>query len=255
MTKIDCEQLIRSYGDWLKTKFTTKDVNGVCEITTPFLDRHNDRLQIYVCQTDRGLRLTDDGYILNDLEMCGCPVETTQRQSILQVMLGGFGVQEKNGELFIESSVEDFPRRKHALVQAMISVNDMFMTAKKTVTSLFFEDVQSFLEEQEVRYSPNVGFTGRSGYLHRFDFVIPKSRKMPERLLRAINNPTRESATALLFAWTDTKEVRSSNSTAYAFLNDRDRPLKQDVLSAFDHYDVKTILWTHKDEFKDELAA
>jgi Domain of unknown function DUF1829/Domain of unknown function DUF1828 len=255
MTKIDCDHLVRSYADWLKTKFTAKDVNGVCEITTPFLDRHNDRLQIYVAKTDRGLRLTDDGYILNDLEMCGCSVETSQRQAILHVMLAGFGVQEKNGELFIEASVENFPRKKHALVQAMIAVNDMFLTAKKTVTSLFFEDVQNFLEELDVRFTPNVGFTGKSGYLHRFDFVIPKSRLRPERLVRAINNPTRETATALLFAWTDTKEVRPANSIAYAFLNDRDRPLKQDVHSAFDHYDVKMIPWSHKDQFKEELAA
>lgn len=255
MTKIDCEQLVRSYGDWLKTKFTTKDVNGVCEITTPFLDRHNDRLQIYVSRTDRGLRLTDDGYILNDLEMCGCPIESSQRRNILQITLAGFGVQEKNSELFIESSIEDFPRRKHALLQAMIAVNDMFLTARKTVTSLFLEDVQGFLEDQQVRFSPNVAFTGKSGYLHRFDFVIPKSREMPERLLKAINNPTRENATALLFAWTDTKEVRPVNSMAYAILNDRDRPLKQDVLSAFDHYDIKTILWTLRDQFKHDLAA
>ncbi len=255
MNRINCEQLVLAYADWLKTKFTTKDVDGACEITTPFLDRHNDRLQIYVTQTERGLRLTDDGYILNDLEMCGCRIESPKRRSILHVTLAGFGVQEKNGELFVEASIEDFPRKKHALVQAMIAVNDMFLTVNKTVTSLFFEDVQSFLEEQEVRYSPNVEFTGKSSYLHRFDFLIPKSRSMPERLMRAINHPTRENATNLLFAWTDTKEVRPPNSIAYAFLNDRDRPLKQDVLSAFSHYDVKAILWSNRNEFKEELAA
>src|SRR6266496_638104 len=53
------------------------------------------------------------------------------------------------------------------------------------VISLFIEDVKQFLDEHEVRYSPYVEFTGKSGYLHRFDFLIPKLRKQPERLLKA----------------------------------------------------------------------
>lgn len=253
--KLDCELLVQAYADWLKAKFTMKDVNGVCEITTPFLDRHNDKLQIYVEQTEKGLRLTDDGYILGDLEMSGCSIETTQRRQILQVMLAGFGVQERNGELLVESSLEEFPRKKHALIQAMIGVNDMFLTAKKSIASLFSEDVSRFLDDHDVRFSPNVGFIGKSGYHHRFDFVIPHSRAMPERVVRAINHPTRDNASAFLFAWTDTREVRPANSKAYAVLNDQHGSLKQEVINAFDHYEVQTILWSQRNKFVRDLAA
>jgi hypothetical protein len=253
--KLDCELLVQAYADWLKAKFTMRDLNGVCEITTPFLDRHNDRLQIYVQQTEKGLRLTDDGYILGDLEMSGCPIKTPQRRQILQVVLAGFGVQERAGELLVESSLEEFPRKKHALLQAMIAVNDMFLIAKKSVTSLFYEDVSKFLDDHEVRFSSNVEFAGRSGYYHRFDFVIPHSRAMPERVLRAINHPTRDNASSFLFAWTDTREVRPANSIAYAVLNDQHGPLKREVINAFDHYEVKTILWSQRDQFITELAA
>lgn len=253
--KLDCEYLVQAYADWLKAKFTMKDVDGVCEITTPFLDRHNDKLQIYVQQTEKGLRLTDDGYILSDLEMSGCSIKTAQRRQLLQVMLAGFGVQERGGELLVESSMEEFPRKKHALIQAMIAVNDMFLTARKNVTSLFYEDVSRFLDEHEVRFSPNVEFAGKSGYHHRFDFVIPHSRSMPERVVRAINHPTRDQASAFLFAWTDTKEVRPANSKAYAILNDQHESLKREIINAFDHYDVKTIPWSQRDQFITELAA
>jgi len=255
MTKLDCYQLVKSYVDWLNAKFIVQDVNGVCEITTPFLDRHNDRLQIYVQPKGHGLRLSDDGYILGDLEMCGGPIESRQRKQALQVVLNGFGVQEANGELFIESTASQFAQKKHALLQAMLAVNDMFLLTKKNVARLFNEDVEHFLEQHEVRFTPSVQFVGKSGYAQRFDFVIPRSRKMPERLLRAINNPSRDTASAFLFAWTDTKEVRPKSSVAYAVLNDRDSPLKQDVLSAFEHYDVKTILWTQRAQFVESLAA
>ena len=44
---------------------------GVCEITTPFVDRHNDSLQIYLFQENGNYVLTDDGYTLSNLEMSG----------------------------------------------------------------------------------------------------------------------------------------------------------------------------------------
>jgi hypothetical protein len=252
---VDCKKLVAAYVDWLKAKMTTADIDGICEITTPFLDRHNDRLQIYVRNDGHGLRLSDDGYIIGDLETSGCPLDSPQRRQMLKTILNGFGVQEQGGELFIEASPEAFPKKKHALLQAMMTVNDMFMTSKHRVASLFIEDVQHFLEDHEVRFTPNVDFVGKSGYSHKFDFVIPYSSTKPERLLRAINHPSRESASLLLFAWTDMKEVRPVNSNVYAILNDAEKPPSPDVLNAFDHYDLKTILWSQRDQFIVELAA
>src|SRR5258706_11946283 len=43
----ECSKLLTAYLTWLKARITAKEINGVCEITTPFFDRHNDRLQIY----------------------------------------------------------------------------------------------------------------------------------------------------------------------------------------------------------------
>jgi hypothetical protein len=255
MMETNCNELVAAYITWLKAKITTVDVNGICEITTPFLDRHNDRLQIYVQKQGQSLRLSDDGYIIGDLEASGCSLDSPQRRQLLLTILNGFGVREQDGELFTETSPESFPKKKHALLQAMVTVNDMFMTAKHRVANLFIEDVHHFLEDHDIRFTPNVDFIGKSGFSHKFDFVIPKSKKQPERLLKAINHPSRESATSLLFAWTDTKEVRPANAHVYAVLNDAEKELSQDVLSAFEHYDVRTVLWSKRDSFIQELAA
>src|SRR5437016_4309626 len=157
---LDCQKLVEGYLAWLKTKISTEDINGACEITTPFLDRHNDHLQIYVQRTEHGLRLTDDGYIVGDLEASGCPLDSPQRRQILQTVLNGFGVQEQNGELIIETSIETFPKKKHALIQAMLAVNDMFLTARHKVASLFLEDVKKFMEDHEVQFLQNVDIIG-----------------------------------------------------------------------------------------------
>lgn len=253
MRDIDCKKLVDSYVEWLRQRMTTADVNGVCEITTPFLDRHNDRLQIYVRKTEVGFRLTDDSYIIGDLESSGCTVRTPTRQAMLKSVLLGFAIHENEGELFVDATPENFPQKKHALLQAMISINDMFMTSKPTVHSLFIEDVRAFLEANDTRYSPGVTFTGQSGFPHRFDFVIPKSKVRPERLLRAINHPTREAAQNVLFAWTDIRHTRPVEPRAYAVLND-EQQIKTEVLDALHSYEIKPILWSRRNEFVAELS-
>src|SRR5487761_1368307 len=173
--QVACNQLVDSYLEWLRAKIELRDIGGVCEITTPFLDRHNDRIQIYVHTEGNRLRLSDEGVTIADLEMSGCGVSSENRQRMLQTILNGHGVQEKAGELFVEASPENFPQKKHSLLQAILSVNDMFMTARQHVAGFFLEDVKHFLEEISARYSPDVVFQGKTGFTHHFDFLIPKS--------------------------------------------------------------------------------
>jgi hypothetical protein len=137
----------------------------------------------------------------------------------------------------------------------MLAVNDMFFLASPVVTSLFYEDVEAWLSELEIRYSPRVKFTGKSGYDHLFDFVIPKSTRQPERIARAINRPTKDAAESLAFAWIDTREVRPEHAKAIAFLNDTDRSVAPPVLDALVNYDIRPILWTLREEAREELAA
>ena len=75
-------------------------------------------------------------------------------------------------------------------------------------------------------------FTGTSGFDHLFDFVIPKSRQYPERILKTINRPSRDTAEVLAFSWIDTREVRPIESKAYAFLNDSESAVPAAVLDA-----------------------
>jgi hypothetical protein len=57
----EIEKLLSDYRAWLKDKTTLREVNDSwVEITTPYLDRHNDALQIYARAEDGGYILTDD---------------------------------------------------------------------------------------------------------------------------------------------------------------------------------------------------
>ena len=251
----EIQTLLDQYSNWLRDRTKLREIGDCIEITTPYLDRHNDYLQIYARRADGGFMLTDDGYILDDLELSGCKIDRPKRQAMFKMTLNGFGVQSNEGALEVKASVDNFALRKHNLVQAMLAVNDLFYLASPTVASLFHEDVTAWLDLSHIRYTPNIKFTGKSGYDHRFDFVIPKSETQPERVLRAINRPSRDTAQAMAFAWIDTKEIRSPETYACAILNDSEQAISNNVLDAMLSYDIRPIPWSSRDEALDELAA
>ena len=252
----DIRVMLDQYWAWLKDKTTLRQIGDWHEITTPHLDRHNDYIQIYATKSGDGFLLTDDGYILDDLEMSGCPVDSPRRQEILATTLRGFGVElaEKH-RLEIKAGPDNFAVRKHNLLQAMLAVNDLFYLAQSNVINLFHEDVADWLDACDIRYTPEVTLKGQSGYDHRFDFIIPKSRTRPERLLRTVNRPGRNIAQAVAFSCIDTREIRPPDSLAYAFLNNDGQPVSGSVQDALRSYDVRPVLWSARDEVREELAA
>ena len=252
----EIKKLIDSYSIWMKDKTSLRAINGSwVEITTPYLDRHNDALQIYARRDNDGILLTDDSYIIHDLEISGCNLGSPKRQDLLKMALKGFGVKMNENALEVHASPETFPSRKHDLIQAMLAVNDLFYLAQPMIASLFEEDVVAWLDAHEVRYTPKVKFTGTSGFDNLFDFVIPKYRAQPERIVQTITRPDRNKATAFIHMWNDTRSVRSSESRAYAVLNDQDQPVSAEVLDAFRNYAIKPVLWSHRAEAVSELAA
>lgn len=252
----EIRKLLDDYMAWLRDKTTLRQApDNWVEITTPYLDRHNDYLQIYVRKHNGGFVLTDDGYVIEDLKHSGCKLDSPKRQDLFRMTLAGFGVQNNDDRLELTATPENFPLRKHNLVQAMLAVNDLFFLAVPMVASLFYEDMVAWMDAADIRYTPSVKFTGKSGYDHHFDFVIPKSRKRPERIIQAITRPSRDTAEAVAFKWIDTKDVRSPDSEAYAFLNDQEQKVSQAVIDALYSYDVNPVRWSEREEVREALAA
>jgi hypothetical protein len=249
-------KLLDDYLSWVRDNTSLRTLNGEwVEITTPYVDRHNDLLQIFVRKTREGLLLTDDGYIVRDLESAGCKLDSPKRQDLLRTTLNAFGIGLNQGALETLATEANFPVRKHNLVQAMLAVNDLFYLAQPMVAGLFWDDVVAWLDENDVRYTPRPKFTGISGYDHLFDFVVPKSRKQPERILQAINRPSRDSAEAFIHRWSDTRETRPPESRAYAILNDSESPIPGGVIEAFRNYAINPVLWSGRQQYVAEIAA
>lgn len=256
MNRAECQKLIEAYVDWLRHGLSVEGVGEACELTTPFLDRHNDHIQVYATRRNGTIVLSDDGYTLSDLRTSGLEIDTPKRKMVLESVLNGLGIRAENGQLVVEASASNLGQRLHSLVQSMLAVNDMFVMAQPHVASFFFEDVQRFLDSHDVRYTSRVKLSGKSGYDHGVDFVIPKSRKHTERLLQAIAMPKRDNIFAYLWTLSDTRAARAEQTMpeAYAFLNDQEQSVGGDVVEALRAYDVIPAVWSQRESFVPALT-
>ena len=59
----------------------------------------------------------------------------------------------------------------------------------------------------------------------------------------------------MAFSWIDTKDVRPPDSKAYAFLNDSEQAISTPVIDALYNYEVNPILWSKREEVRQDLAA
>lgn len=255
------DSFIDLYLKWLKDNMRSKlldnDSGQYTQISTPFLDRHNDHIQLYVeVIKENILRLTDDSYTISDLEMCGCDITSSpKRRALLSTILNGFGVSREQDELYVTANYSNFPQKKHSLIQAILAINDMFFLSKSQVANMFLEDVQSFLDNNDILYVPNAQFNGVSGLTHTFQYTLPATRKKPERYIRAINDVNRDKIDSALFAWGDIKENRDLDSQLFVILNDSEKKIKNEYQNALNNYGAKTILWSKREMFIKDLAS
>ena len=254
MTTIN--DFIDSYISWLKDNTTGEMIDdNTYEITSPFLDRHNDYIQIYITETDNGFTITDDGFIIADLELSGLTINTTRRIKELDLLLNRFGItRNENNALTIKCEKSMFPQKKHALIQAMLATNDLFVMSQTHVESFFAEDVKLFLSDSHLRFSPDVSFVGKSSYVHYYDYLFSASDTQPERLMRLANNLDRVIVGNLVFTWSDTSPLRPEGSKLITLINDLEKKPKDEDVSALKEYSINPLLWSDKERLLEAVA-
>ncbi len=250
------KNLIDKYYAWLKDKTVLNNIDDVAEITTPYLDRHNDYIQIYALKDRDKYKLTDDGYTIKDLQISGCSLDSPKRKKLLNAILNGYGVELEGGDTLTTTTTEaEFPLKKHNLIQAVIDVNNMFYLANSTIEGLFYEDVKLWFDEIDVRYIERVHFGGKSGYFRTFDFVIPKYKNSPERLIKTLNNPTKQNADSIIFDWLDVEAARPGIAEPFVLINNEEKNVPSSLMNSFENYNIKAVQWSDRDSIKEVLAA
>lgn len=254
----DADAIIESYADFIRANMIpTQQGDGVC-ITTPMLNRNNDCMNVYVGESDSGgLVFTDLGETIGDLELSGFSL-TGQRTEKLESILAGFSVERSDGELIVRASADNAAMRLNMLLQAMASVDDMYLLSHGSVRNLFAEDIGAWMMENDISCVPGPSFNGRSGMPYKFDYAIGQNKRHPMRLIKAVNNPGRRGIQNALFGWEDVKASRT-DCEGYVFLNSRntkDGTVPQESVEACRNYGLEPIIWgQNESDFIADLAA
>lgn len=241
--------MIKEYTDWLYSGFTAVKIGEFYELTTPYLDRYNDHLQIYVRQNQNGSYfLTDDGSIISNLISSGISFSRSKkRKDMLNRIARNFGVTVNNRCLEILSTKSDYPQKKHMLIQAMLSIDDMFIAESNSVKNFFAEDVGLYLDSNNIYYSRDFSLVGKTGSLYVYEYHLQRTKTRPERFCKAINHMSTSSRNLTLFNWVDTTEKRADKGELILFLND-EKDISNSDLEAFRSYDVNYILWSKRQD-------
>ena len=249
MLLAEARNLVNNYAAWLKERFDAEVVGDYAVISTPFLDPHNDEIELYVRKEADELIVTDGGNTLSDLEASGLEISTEKRKTHLQEILNGLGVAIDGQELYVRTSENEFPQRKHNLLQAVLAVQDLYLTAQAHVQQFFTEDVAIFLKANNVPFFRDFKLSGRSGFDHHFDFAFPATRERPQRVLVAINSLTRDKTTSTAFAVSDVRIARSQEPlAAFALINDQESPPAADFIDALRNYQISPLRWSRREE-------
>lgn len=269
-------KLMGDYRNWLRESTALRSVGGAVEITTPFLDRHNDCIRIYVREVgDDRLLLTDEGETIDDLKMSGISLKTSMQKELMNVATAGFGIDFENAVMSVSASPKQFPLAMNNLVQAILSINDLYYTVKPSpkkknvpiarmlnvvaeqnaMSGFFLNDVGDWLAAEKYKIRRNASFSGKLYEEYKFDYMIRKSRHSPDRFVQAIVDSDRVKAREFAFAWVDTEESRPPASKAFAVLDNRNKIIPPGLEDALYDYGIKPVLWTDRGRAAEILAA
>lgn len=212
-----------NYISLLSGLMTNRDLGTTHEIGLPFFDHLGDALTVYIEKTDPiHYKIDDDGYIIDNLEMSGLNLTDKRKETLLEIC-NNFGIQVVDNKLQATATKSNLPQMVHNLAQVMLRIDDMYMTSTERVKSYFAEDIRMFFDENNIYYTPNPSFLGKSGLNQSFDFSFQKNKDHGFRLCIAVNNGSKENAEKALFKWTDILGRRDDHPELYIIVNNENK--------------------------------
>lgn len=254
------DERIETYYQWLKDNTAIKEDIGTgwSSVSTPFVGLFNDCIEIFIKKEEDKILLSDDSLTIDNLTLLGVDIaRSPKRMEFIKYVLRNYGVQLVDKELTVISSEKDFPQKKHALISAISEISDLGITAKHTVASVFVEDVQTYLTERDVTFTPQFIAKGSTGLEFNFDFHI--AGKKSELVIKPFNSLNQGAVERFLFSWQDIKDTRESvtkkEMKSLAVINDTVNEPKREYIEAFKSKNADVLFWSLRNtkEYSDKL--
>lgn len=98
-------EIEKAWQNWIKTTFEFKDINDKeVQVLTPFTDAFGDGILFNVKQDGDSFTLTDNGYLLWNLEING--IDVGKLQALIDKILKQFGFTRTNNDEILRKNVK-----------------------------------------------------------------------------------------------------------------------------------------------------
>ena len=99
------DEIEKAWQNWLKTTFEFKDINDKeVQVLTPFTDAFGDGILFNVRQDGDSFTLTDNGYLLWNLEING--IDVGKLQVLIDKILKQLGFTRTNNDEILRKNVK-----------------------------------------------------------------------------------------------------------------------------------------------------
>lgn len=257
MSDQEREELISLCLEWLREGFAVQDLGGAYEVTTPFLDRRNDHIQIYVRKQNDGFIISDEGNTVSEMEESGFNLNLDSKNKLLIHTIHGYGVNQDNKVLRLEAEQSNLGQRMNFMIQAIMALNNIMPVPAVPVKSLmssFRRRVIGALSAQGFQHQSKVPALGISGYKHEMETITRLNEPPTTLFFKEFYSPDRRSVSRFLFKLNDIKDSDPRIKKSAAVLNDEEKQVNSRELEALDQYGVVTAHWSQREEFSKLLA-
>ncbi|USJ87295.1 DUF1828 domain-containing protein [Lactiplantibacillus pentosus] len=230
----------------------------VTRIETPFVNRHRDAVIFYVVQeTKQGLKLTDGGYTLDDLEGEDCFSSQSPQQ--LQLLTGqlerrGVTFDSESHEIFLRTSTQDYARHQIQLLHALLFVEDLFSATATQYEGPFIDQVHDFLTSVKRHITAQPTLADSSNQTRYADFVVVSSEHGPAKLIWTMNNADNRSYAAAIIIEKCQIQSQHANTEFYVMIND-EAPVAEDVIQILKAEDITPVLFSKRYEHVAQLTG
>jgi len=242
--------LVDDYVNWLRKQYHVNKLGNSEEIITPFTNSIGDNITIYVSPNpDGSITLTDDFDTLGDLEMMGINLSVPTREKYLKNILKDYEIECVDKELFITGDKIDFPKMKQDLVEAIIHIDDLFMTRKENVSNIFKEEVYNYFDKNDFGGLKTYKPYGASGNDYVVDYTIPQKNDRPFRFINFTNTSSFSNiatAGAMYGDISNGQDYNLNNSEFIIIYNSEQSNPSGKSINIAAQYNLKLVPWDDK---------
>lgn len=150
---------LKQYLALLKSEFNgrvflTEKRTGIYQIHGPFYYEDGDMVDMYVSIIDGEPCISDYGMTLMRLSY-NYEIDTPNKERILKKILAENQLYENNGNIYTPIIAESMLKTVIHFVMVISKVMSMQYWSRNVVESLFFENIEEFIDEHLVKFNPS----------------------------------------------------------------------------------------------------